>query len=39
VRQQWVQRIEQRVPSAREAGLVAALAVGDQNAIDAGDGH
>ena len=36
VRQQWVQRIERRVPSAREAGVLAALAVGDQNAIAAG---
>lgn len=36
-RQQWVQRIEHRVPSAREAGLLAALAVGDQNAIAADD--
>ena len=39
LRQQWVLRIEQRVPSPREAGLVAALAVGDQNAIAAGDRH
>ena len=37
VRQQWVQRIERRVPSAREAGVLAALAVGDQNAIAADD--
>ena len=37
VRQQWVLSIERRVSSPREAGLVAALAVGDQNAISADD--
>ena len=39
LRQRWVRRIEQRVPSGREAGVLAALAVGDQNAIAGGERH
>jgi len=35
---QWVsERIQQRVPDPRSAGVLAALVVGDQSAIDSGD--